>query len=180
MTTSTLPFGVVPVNRSGRRNGASRGYRLDVVAADVADAVQSAGGWLYDRQAAGWQVNLWLPAASDLRAVRILGLRACGPASAADTDLAGAAVAASAAAFTADARIRGMLLNALEHRRTEVTLWGENWPHPVGRGLVAVPHALSAAARAFKRQALMAVGMCCAGADPTETFLHGPGNWTSA
>jgi hypothetical protein len=180
MMTSTLPFGLVPVNRSGRCDGASAGYRLDVIAADLADAVRSAGGWLYDRQAAGWQVNLWLPTVSDERAVRILGLRACGPPSAADTDLGGAAVAVGAAAFTADAGIRGLLLNALEHRRTEVTLWGDNWPPPVGRRLVVVPHALSAAARAFKIQALMALGVCGTGADPTATVLRAPGSRTSA
>jgi len=29
-------------------------YRLDVVAADVADVVRFAGGWLFDRAMAGW------------------------------------------------------------------------------------------------------------------------------
>ena len=32
-------------------------YRLDVVAAGVADVVRFAGGWLFDRAMAGWDVT---------------------------------------------------------------------------------------------------------------------------
>ena len=35
-------------------------YRLDVVAADVADVVKFAGGWLFDRAMAGWDVTVLL------------------------------------------------------------------------------------------------------------------------
>ena len=33
-------------------------YRLDVVAANVADVVKFAGGWLVDRVMAGWDVTV--------------------------------------------------------------------------------------------------------------------------
>ncbi|PEG33057.1 hypothetical protein CQY20_32795, partial [Mycolicibacterium agri] len=33
-------------------------HEMTVIAADVADVVASAGGWLYDRRMAGWWVNV--------------------------------------------------------------------------------------------------------------------------
>ena len=50
-------------------------YRLDVVAANPVDVVQSAGGWLYDRMMAGWEVTVLLPDGFDTRPLRILGVR---------------------------------------------------------------------------------------------------------
>jgi len=43
--------------RTARVSGELARYRLDVVAASAADAVRSAGGWLYDRSMAGWEVT---------------------------------------------------------------------------------------------------------------------------
>ena len=51
-------------------------YRLDVIAASAADAVHSAGGWLYDRAMAGWEVTVLLPQSCDSRPLRILGVGA--------------------------------------------------------------------------------------------------------
>ncbi len=189
MTTSIVVSGVVPANRSRSREDTqltasvderayARGepahnlqYRLDVVATDVADVVRSAGGWLYDRVAAGWEVNVLLPPTPDARALQILGVRALDLDGALSTDLGSAGVAVSAAAFAADARARDKVRKALDHSLTEVTLWGDNWPLTVGHVLTAVQHPLSAAARAFKRQALTAAGLPCAGQGLTETFI---------
>jgi hypothetical protein len=38
--------------------------------------------------------------------------------------------------------------------------------------MASVQHVLSAAARRFKRHALVAAGMCCDTVDPTETMLY--------
>ncbi len=147
-------------------------YRLDVVAASAADVVQSAGGWLYDRVMAGWEVTALLPLGSDCRSLRILGVRAS------DADprfaLAGSTsqgLAVSAEAFTADARIRDKVLESLGDRFTEVALWGEGWPLGVSRAMTGAQHVLSAAARKFKGYALAAAGIPCAAVDPTETLL---------
>ena len=35
-------------------------YRLDVVAGSVVDVVRFAGGWLFDRAMAGWDVSVLL------------------------------------------------------------------------------------------------------------------------
>lgn len=58
MTTSTVVSDVASADRSCRREYAMLTYRLDVIATDVADVVRSAGGWLYDRVGAGWEVNV--------------------------------------------------------------------------------------------------------------------------
>ena len=51
-------------------------YRVDVVAADVADVVKFAGGWLFDRAMAGWDVTVLLVDHPDERPLQILGAHA--------------------------------------------------------------------------------------------------------
>src|ERR1700740_2011308 len=50
-------------------------YRLDVVAADVADVVKFAGGWLFDRGLAGWDVPVLVADHPDERPLQILGVQ---------------------------------------------------------------------------------------------------------
>src|ERR1700739_2914666 len=70
----------VTAARATRADGECLRYRLDVVAASAADVVQSAGGWLYDRAMAGWEVAVLLPHGGDTRSLRVLGGRGLGPA----------------------------------------------------------------------------------------------------
>lgn len=146
-------------------------YRLDVVAASTGDAVQSAGGWMYDRVMAGWEVTVLLPPGWDERPLRILGVTAV------DMDswfsrAVGQGLAVSAKAFTADPTVAARVLKALHHRSTEVALWGDGWPPEVSRGLTRVQHVLSAAARVFKGCALEAAGIDCDATDSAETLLR--------
>jgi hypothetical protein len=152
-------------------------YRLDVIAVSALDVVASAGGWLYDRAMAGWQVTVLLPNPGDARPLRILGvqardldewLTANGPGSASQS------LAVSAEAFTADARVRDKVLTSLDDRLTEVALWGQapsGWPPRVDRGVARAQYTLSAAARRFKGHALAAVGIDCPAVYSTETLL---------
>ena len=49
-------------------------YRLDVVAPSVLDAVRYAGGWIYDRVMAGWDVTVLVGGGDDdMRPLQILG-----------------------------------------------------------------------------------------------------------
>ena len=48
-------------------------YRLDVVAPTVLDAVTSAGGWIYDRVMAGWDVTVLVGGDENVRPLTILG-----------------------------------------------------------------------------------------------------------
>ncbi len=148
--------------------------RIDVVGLTVADVVWSAGGWLYDRAMAGWEVNVLLPEVSDTRSLQILGVRAgevqCGlPAIGRGIKNHGLAV--SAEAFGSDARIRATVLDVLARGLTEVTLWGDGWPAEVRRDVGAAQYRLGAAARAFKGHALAAAAMPHRTVGLTETFL---------
>ena len=151
-------------------------YRLDVVAPTVLDAVRFAGGWVYDRVMAGWDVTVLVGSDEDVRPLEILG---------ADTlDLEQVlasweqrphpqTVAVAADLFDLDDRVRRGVLGALEQGATEVTLWGTPRSSDLDSSVDSVEHRLSAAARAFKAQALAAAG---AGTEPvgaTETFCCG-------
>ena len=165
-------------------------YRLHVVAASVADVVRFAGGWLFDRAMAGWDVTVLLIDHPDDRPLKILGARTLDLEEALATIESGAegrprpqALAAAADLFGCDLRVRQGVLQALDQGVTEVTLWGETWPSELEDSVGLVQHRLSAAAQIFKAQALAAVSNV--GEAPhssighTETFRSGLLAWPS-
>jgi hypothetical protein len=164
----------VAAARAGHADGDCLRYRLDVVAASALDVVQSAGGWLYDRVMAGWEVTVLLPNSGDTRSLRILVVNVLDAESGFVPTAMGSTsqtLAVSAEAFSADARVRDKVLKSLDDRLTEVALWGDGWPLGVNRGLTKAQHPLSAAARKFKGYALAAAGIPCDSVGPTETLL---------
>ena len=152
-------------------------YRLDVVAPTVLDAVRFAGGWVYDRVMAGWDVTVLIGDDADVRPLEILG------AEVRDLESVLASwedrphpqtIAVAADLFDRDSRVRKGVLTALEQGATEVTLWGERLPAELDNSVDSVQHQLSAAARAFKAQALAAANNSAAAAvGDTETFRCG-------
>jgi hypothetical protein len=151
-------------------------YQLDVTACDVADVVRHAGGWLYDRAMAGWDVAVTVTGDCDVTPLRILGVRTERPPT--DDDDAGAppralALAASADALVAAAGLRDDVLRTLKRGVAEVTVWGEGGVDGLDRGVESVEHVLSAAARAFKTHALRAAGVD-EPAGPVEIFRRKP------
>jgi hypothetical protein len=177
MVTSTFDISEssrLTAARATHADGDCLRYRLDVVAASALDVVQSAGGWLYDRVMAGWEVTVLLPDSRDTRSLRILGVGVMDAKSEFVPTALGSTsqtLAVSAEAFTADARVRDKVLKSLDNRLTEVALWGDGWPLGVNRGLTRAQHLLSAAARKFKGYALAAEGIPCNSVGPTETLL---------
>ncbi len=144
------------------------------------DVVESAGGWLYDRVMAGWEVTVLLSHGGDIRdtrdtrPLRILGVDALdlnSELASTAMDPAHQSLAVSAEVFRTDVGVRKKVLQALDDRSTEVALWGDGWPLRVNRGVTRVQHVLSAAARAFKGHALAAAGIPCHSVDPTEKLL---------
>ena len=112
---------------------------------------------MYDRVMAGWDVTVLIADDEDERPLQILGVDT------ADLESALAlwaerphpqTVAVAADLFASDERVRRGVLGALEQGLTEVTLWGEHWPAELDDSVGPVQHRLSAAARAFKAQAL--------------------------
>jgi hypothetical protein len=174
MTTSTLAQHPHSAEHFSDHYAAGLKYRLDVVANTVVDVVRSAGGWLYDRVAAGWEVSVLLPQHPDNRPLQILGVHAVDLDSwlgKVSTAWPSYGLAVSADVFATNSRVRELVFEALDHHRTEVTLWDEGWPLTVGRRTTTVQHVLSGAARAFKAHALAAAGIGSQPVGPTEMLL---------
>ncbi|MDA2893704.1 hypothetical protein PDG61_22510 [Mycolicibacterium sp. BiH015] len=151
-------------------------YRLDVVSPTVLDAVRYAGGWIYDRVMAGWDVNVLVGKDEDVRPLQILGAETLDLESVLeswDQRPHPQTVAVAADLFGQDDRVRRGVLGALDQGATEVTLWGPQLPDELGNSVDAVEHRLSAAARAFKAQALAAARGGDGVVDSTELFCCG-------
>jgi hypothetical protein len=151
-------------------------YQLNVIAASVADVVQSAGGWLFDRRMAGWEVNILLPEPIDARALRILGATTTDLRTGLASFLRGperaAALAVAANLLASDESIQEEVLEAVRSGLTEVALWGDSRPANVGGQVDSTEYRLSAAARVFKGHALAAAGLVNLDAGDTERLYH--------
>jgi len=155
-------------------------YRLDVVAATVVDVVRFAGGWLFDRSMAGWDVTVLVADHPDDRPLQILGAQVLDLEDAlASVQSRPQALAAAADLFGCDSRVRQGVLQALDHGVTEVTLWGENWPAELDESVGLVQHRLSMAAQIFKAQALAAAAVPHGSIGHTEIFRSGLLAWPS-
>lgn len=151
--------------------------RMAAIAPCAADVVKSAGGWLFDQVLAGWDVTVLTSDQADRRALRILGVRDHELDSALAYPVHGpclAAIAVPAEMYHADERVRRMVLAAAEAGRTEIRLWGDGDAVPADFDAGdPVAHRLSAAARAFKAQAMMAAAIRADGPMDTEVFRRG-------
>jgi hypothetical protein len=158
----------------GRRKtmaGAVCSYRIEVLALSVPDVVRSAGGWLFDRVQAGWSVTVVLTEPGDIRPLRILGLSiACADVEVGSNSDAVRLLAASTDVLANCARVRDDITNALDRGDVELTLWGDVLPLRLQRRAKTVQYRLSAAACAFKSQALLAASLPEHDGGPTETL----------
>jgi hypothetical protein len=151
-------------------------YQLDVVAASVADVVRSAGGWVFDRMWAGWDVNALVADHRESRPLQILGartfdLRAEFPAIMKRSGR-GRELVVAADLLATDGRVREDVLEMLNRGVIEVAVWGDNWPADLGPTVETVEHRLSAAAQAFKAHALVAAAISNASVPRTETLFR--------
>jgi hypothetical protein len=144
-----------------------------VLAPRVAGVVRAAGGWLFDRVSAGWDVIVLVADHTESRPLEILGVRVDdleARMTARWRGLIPHALALDTELWATDARVREGLFRVLSHDLVEeVMLWGPGFPRDLGRPVESVLHRSSAAAQAFKAQALAAVESSFAG-DPVERF----------
>ena len=150
--------------------------RLTAIAPSAAEAVRSAGGWLFDQVMAGWEVTVVTAETGNPRPLDILGVRARGL----DAIVAAPAlgpcprtIALRADLYHDDERVRRLVRAAAEAGRAEIRLWGGGWPAEFDGGGTVVSHRLSLAARAFKAQALAAAHLLGEPATETEVFRRG-------
>lgn len=116
---------------------------------------------------------IYVDGRADVRPLEILGVRtAPGDTRPALTVIRTrfTALAVAGSLVASDAGLRDDVAAIVDHGLTEVTLWGETLPAGMAPGLDRVQHRLSAAARAFKAQALAAAGVGDAAVGPMETF----------
>lgn len=151
-------------------------YRLDIVAPSVIEVVTFAGGWVFDRVMAGWDVTVLVADMRDDLPLQILGANTVDLESALAAGLHHPrphALAVAADLYRRDARIRDGVRLALDSGQTEVTLWGNTWPEELDRSIDSVEHRLSVAARAFKARALAAAAIPSDSVGLTEMFRSG-------
>jgi hypothetical protein len=146
-------------------------YQLSVVASDAVELIASAGGWMYDRMRAGWDVSVAVAESPDLRPLQILGVTPLvadqGFDSAVD-GLASAAIAIAPEILESNGNVRREVLKALDDGVTEVTFWGAAMPRGLRGRVDRVQHRLSSAARAFKAHSLAAAGIPATAIGATE------------
>ncbi|MGV0605381.1 hypothetical protein [Mycolicibacterium sp. XJ1904] len=170
MATRPFPDDVASVDGASAADGPANRHHLTVLAADLADVIGPAGGWLFDRAQAGWDVDVWVEHCPDERPLTILGAAALDETSEAvlrDVPRNGV-LAVSAALLRDDPQVRARVLG-LAKRGVEVMAWGEDRPGD-GDRIDTIEHRLSVAARAFKAHALAAAGLT-RGVDATERLF---------
>jgi hypothetical protein len=151
-------------------------YRLDIVAPSVVEVVRCAGGWVFDRVMAGWDVTVLVAdPRQDPLPLHILGADTADLETALTRGLTEPhphSLAVAADLYGRDERVRAGVWRALDSGQTEVTMWGENWPAEL-ENVDSVEHRLSCAARAFKARALAAASAPVDCIPFTETFRSG-------
>jgi hypothetical protein len=133
-------------------------YQLHVFAPNIADAVASVGGLIFDRAMAGWDVTVLVDGDLDDRPVRILGGRVASTMSALDRAEVPRpqAMAVATEVLVNSEQLRRLVLAA--RKASEVLLWGRPHPPNLNCRFVPVHHQPSAAAHVFKSHALAAGG----------------------
>ncbi|MFD0901995.1 hypothetical protein [Actinomadura sediminis] len=129
-----------------------------MIAPSMLGGVRFAGGWVFDRAAAGWDVTVLTADGAGSRALRILGARGLDLEMALNSQVRGPrprALAVDAALYESDERIRHRLIGVLDSGM-EILLWGGRRAAYAGEVPGCVQHRLSGAARAFKAHALAA------------------------
>ncbi|MFC5748327.1 hypothetical protein [Actinomadura rugatobispora] len=149
--------------------------RLAVVAPNTAEAVRFVGGWLFDQVMEGWDATVFRADEDDERPLQIIGARGGALEQAMAAPPRGArrqAIAVHTELYHHDPRIRRMVLDALDQRSAAVSLWGDLRTAGGAEPPCSVRYRLSAAARAFKAQALAAAAVAVGAEDPVERFVH--------
>ena len=158
---------------SGRPScGRGTKHRLVVLTGETSDTIASAGGFIFDRAAAGWDVDVYLPNDIDDRPFRILGVRPCALKRGVDTESKPDCILVAGSLYEQDEATRRLFREAAQTNQTEVALWGSDWPRELKPGMGVVEHRLSLAALAFKAEAMKAVDLRAPCA-PTEVFYSG-------
>lgn len=132
---------------------------MGVLAQSISDAVRCAGGVVFDRAAAGWDVTVYPMDDAGLRAIQILGAKCGEPGSLFCKDASFPTVLVVTSSLpAANRRVEACVKAALSLHGVEVLFAGVDSPRGRARddaGLYTLGHA----AHAFKKSAAEAAGL---------------------
>jgi hypothetical protein len=163
---------VLPVDHAiARANRHILRYQLMVAAQSAATVVDLAGGWIFDRVMAGWDVTVLVADPADPLPARILGAEVAGLADIAALRRGPAPQALAVAALDdVPAEIHAWMLDCLGSGQQEITVWGAACPADVLAGTEAAQYLPSIAARAFKARARAAANLPPTGYPDVESY----------
>lgn len=136
-----------------------------MLAADPLEAIEYAGGWLFDQSMAGWDVSVHVAEDGDTRPLEILGaslydlrssLVSRDSLAQRNTGPWPQAVVISPKVLASEERLRSATMASIDQRLVDVKLWGDEMPTELNGRCLTISHRLSCAAQAFKRQAFAA------------------------
>lgn len=164
--------GVIAGGQSGGTDEPWRAwYTALCLAPDVAGLVEGAGGWIFDRASAGWDVSAVLHDWSDPRALQILGVQSVRHAEAwtAVQMTMPASILVAGHLYSQEVQIQRLVHDASD-AGADVTVFGRPCSLDSVAGIEAVTYRLTAAARAFKAHAVTAAGETQPRTDGAESF----------
>ncbi|WP_067651830.1 hypothetical protein [Nocardia harenae] len=148
-------------------------HRLAVLACDGAEVIAEAGGWLFDRAQAGWEVAVVLAEVTEVVPLQLLGatvLELEGPLSVPVHHTWPELLIVAPELLAADARVRDGVLRCLEYDLLDIVVWDRDLPAEFEPRFLGAHYRLSAAARAFKARALALGGNPGADVSAPERF----------
>lgn len=148
-------------------------HRVVVVCEKVCTVIDAAGGWLFDHGLAGCEATALVAEHSDDRALRIVGARAIElhtPRASAVLRARPDTLVVAPDLFRHDERVHQAVVQAINHGLTNVMICGDSSVTAFNGLGASVQHGLTLAARAFKKEALAALGASSIPVGPVETF----------
>jgi hypothetical protein len=121
---------------------------------------------------AGWDVSVYVAEGSDTRPLAILGVttHSVGSVVEALREASPVALAMDVTTLVADSALGALVRSAVDRGSAEVTLWGDDTAASLESRVARVQHRLSAAALAYKAQALLAGARSTDDLSGTEEF----------
>lgn len=155
----------VQSHMSSSTRGQATPCRLVIAAANAADTVAAAGGFIYDSVRQGWYVDVYLENPGHERALQILGVVGQEIPDSFEFEQWPDAVYLDAELYERHRHVRRLVSESVRQQHADFAVWQQRSQEGVDARPV-LEHRLSTAARAFKFHAMKAAGLT---ARPTAT-----------
>jgi hypothetical protein len=149
-----------------------RSYHMCVLTSNVADAVQNVAGLIIERVLLGWHVSVAVDSPSEMRPLNIVGAQPQDFPEISELQRSASvgSLVVSADLIRKRSDTRHLVRSAIHDGKPELLIWGAASAAGLRVPFTSKAHELSAAARAFKSQALVAIGQDPESAASPEVF----------